>query len=107
MAKIESIELKDKEIILSTSISDEERGLLNDTKEIIILPEVFDESLTTGKLGNSNRVMLPKKILKRHNIELKGKVPARVFDLGNKKLLLIKLEEKKIGIPEFKEDEEK
>jgi len=103
MANIRSINMKNNEIILNVLVSEDEYGLLNDTKDMVIVPEKFDESLTTGKLGNSNRIMLPKKILKKHKIELKGKVPARIFDLNGKKFLLIKLDEKMIGVPEFEE----
>jgi len=76
---------------------------LKASRNVLILPEEFDEFLTTGKLGNSNRIMLPKKVLKKHAIELKGKVPAKIFDVNGRKFLLIKLEEIKIGIPKFKE----
>jgi len=41
--------------------------------------------------------------LKKHRIELRGKVPASIFEFNNKKFLLIKLDEKKVGIPEFKD----
>lgn len=103
MAIIRSINMEKGEIILNLTISEEEYSLTENMKEMIIVPENFDESLTTGKLGNSNRIMLPKKILKKHDIELRGKAPAKIFEMGGKKFLLIKLEEKRIGIPEFKE----
>ncbi len=105
MAKIESIEMKNSKIFLNASITEEEYKLLNQCKNAIIISEEFDENLTTGKLGNSNRIMLPKKILKKHKIELKGKVPAKIFDVEGKILLLIKLDEKITGVPEFKEED--
>ena len=95
--------MENGEIVLNLSITDEEYKLISGAKEVIIASNDFDESLTTGKLGNSNRIMLPKKILKKHNIELRGKVPASIFESEGKKFLLIKLEEKKIGVPEFEE----
>ncbi len=103
MASIRSINMKDYEIIMKAVISEEEQKLLKEMRNILILPEEFDESLTTGKLGNSNRIMLPKKVLKKHSIELKGKVPAKIFAVNGRKFLLIKLEELKIGIPQFKD----
>lgn len=103
MASIRSITVKSDEILVNATLSEDEHRLLKSTKNIIILPEEFEEQLTTGKLGNSNRIMLPKKILKKHGIELKGKVPAKIFDLNGTKFLLIKLEEIKFGIPKFKE----
>ena len=110
MGKIESIYMKNGKSYLNILVSEEECNLVKEKcqfteigREVIVVPKDFDESLTTGKLGNSNRVMVPKKILKRHKIELKGKVPARFFDVEGKKMLLIKLDEKLIGVPKFKE----
>lgn len=108
MGKIESIQMKNGGIYLNIMVSEEECALIkekcpftNGGGEVMVVPEDFDESLTTGKLGNSNRIMVPKKILKRQKIELKGKVPAAFFNVGGKKMLLIKLGEKIIGVPEF------
>ena len=103
MALIRSVNMENGEIILSLSITDEEYKLISNNKEVIVTSNKFGENLTTGKLGNSNRIMLPKKILKKHDIELRGKVPASIFESKGKKFLIIKLEEKKIGVPEFKE----
>ncbi|MCK4634365.1 MAG: hypothetical protein KAT37_00650 [Candidatus Aenigmarchaeota archaeon] len=103
MATIESINRVRDNIYVTSSISEKENKTIKFHKNVLILPEEFEDSLTTGKLGNSNRIMLPKKILKRHDIELHGKVPARIFGIGNKKFLLIKLDEKKVGVPQFKE----
>ena len=67
--------------------------------------ESLNEKLTTGKLGNSNRIMLPNKILKKYGIKkLSKKVPSKIFEYNGNKLLVIKLEESKIGIPVFEED---
>lgn len=104
MAKVDSIEMNDDDkIFLRLLITREEYKLIQNYKNVIVISEDFNEKLTTGKLGNSNRVMLPKKILKMHKVKLTGKVPARIFELEGKKLLLIKLEEKITGVPEFGE----
>ena len=103
MALIRSVNIEDGEIILNLSITEEEYKLISGLKEVILVSEEFEDELTTGRLGNSNRIMLPKKILKKHEVELKGKVPAKIFEVENKKFLLVKLEERKEGIPEFRE----
>ena len=103
MALIRSVNIEDGEIILNLSITEEEYKLISGLKEVILVSEEFEDELTTGRLGNSNRIMLPKKILKKHEVELKGKVPAKIFEVGNKKFLLVKLEERKEGVPEFRE----
>ena len=101
MANIESVNVKDDKIILNLNISKKEYELLKQTTKNLALlstdPVILEERLTTGKLGNSNRIMLPKKILKKHKIlELQKKVEAKVFEKDKIKLLLIKIEESKI-----------
>lgn len=103
MALIRSVNIEDGEIILNLSITEEEYKLISGLKEVILVSEEFEDKLTTGRLGNSNRIMVPKKMLKKHEVELKGKVPAKIFEVGNKKFLLVKLEERKEGVPEFRE----
>ena len=106
MASILSVDVKENKILLNLKISRKEYETLDSaTKDILIVPtETFSENLTTGKLGHSNRVMLPKKILKKYGIRtLPKKVPAKIFDLINNKFLIVKLVEKKIGVPRFGE----
>lgn len=105
MAKIKSLERKNDSIILTLSASREESKLVEGEGEIIILPEELGESLTMGKLGNSNRIMFPKKLQKKHDIELKKKVPADIFEVNNKKFLLVKLEEENPEVPQFQEED--
>ncbi len=109
MASIQSINMEDNDITLNLKISKKEYELLKQTtKNLILLPtdsNILSECLTTGKLGNSNRIMFPKKILDKHNIpQLQKKVEAKVFEMDNDKFLLIKIEESKTGIPTFKDD---
>ncbi|HDN83272.1 MAG TPA: hypothetical protein ENG50_02785 [Candidatus Altiarchaeales archaeon] len=97
MATLKSAEIKDNEIILKLKISQEEYKLVGAHSEFIILPsedEALSELLTTGKLGNGNRIMIPNRLLKKYEIKkLKKKVPAKVFKINEAKYLLIKLED--------------
>lgn len=109
MARIKSMDMRSGKIELTLSISNDEYKILRqNTSSLIILPSGNDSlpySLTTGKLGNSNRVMLPKKILESFNIfELNKKVPSNIFQVGGESFMLIKIDGSKIGIPKFKEE---
>ncbi len=103
MAVIKTISMDMDEIFVIASVSEQENEMIKCSNKILIFPNKFDESLTTGKLGNSNRIMLPKKILKKHEIELRGKVPARLFECDGNKYLLVKLEERIDGVPYFED----
>lgn len=103
MAVIRSINMESNEIMLTAEISKQESMMLKGTKDIIMIPEEFNEELTAGKLGNSNRIMISKKILKEYAVELKGKVPAKTFAIGGRKYILIKIDEEMDGVPKFKE----
>ena len=95
-------------ISVNLSVSREEYDILKeDTSSLAILPvKTLAETLTTGTIGNSNRIMMPNKVLKEHDIQkLKKNVPARIFEVGRRKILLIMLEEKLKGVPEFGEEE--
>lgn len=107
MAEIKSIDVQDDAIELKLSISKEEYKLLNHhTNDIAVIPygkESLTRELTTGKLGNSNRVMLPKKFLEAYNIrELDKKVPSNIFALNGDSFLMIKIKKSEIGIPKFR-----
>jgi hypothetical protein len=108
MAQIKSINIKEEnEIIAILSMTKNEYKMLEDmTKNLILLPtELLENRLTTGTLGNSNRIMLPNKILNKHNVtDLLKKVPAKIFKLRDDIYLLIKLQESKLGIPVFSDD---
>lgn len=114
MAEIRSIDVKRSEVVVNLKISRPEYDLIgNNTSNLLLLPGTppfLDGTLTTGKLGNSNRIMMPKKILERFGIKnLEKKVPARVFSLNDEIFLLIRLQRSTLGIPVFKDhkDEEK
>ncbi|RLJ07699.1 MAG: hypothetical protein DRP16_02970 [Candidatus Aenigmatarchaeota archaeon] len=104
MAEIRSIDLKNNEIIVSLRVSKEEYALLHQkTDDILIIPagiKDLNQTLTTGKLGNSNRLMLPKKVLEKNNIpELDKKVKSKIFLLDGNAYLLVKLKEVLPKIP--------
>lgn len=109
MARIQSIDMKNEGILVTLKISEQEYEFLKPkSREFLIIPtdeDALDETLTTGKLGNSNRIMLPNKILKKYGIKkLLKKASSKIFDYDGDKLLVIKLEESKVGVPVFKED---
>ena len=100
MSEINSIKFKEDGIFLTLNITKEEYEFLQQTtSDIIIVPADFKSMnglLTTGKLGNSNRLMLPKKIL--DTLEVKAmdkKVPGRLFKLEGSVYLLARLYENK------------
>ena len=108
MSHVNSINVRKGEIRVNLTISKNEYDLIgNNTKNLLILPanmEFLNRQLTTGKLGNSNRIMLPKKILDKFEItNLEKKIPARAFEIDDDVFLLIRLKRSTIGIPVFKE----
>ena len=108
MADIQNINMRTGDIIVELRISNEEYELLKlKNRNLLLVPtdsEVLNIALTTGKLGNSNRIMLPKRVLEEHRIaHLRKKVPAKVFEVDGDKYLVIQLVKSKVGIPEFEE----
>jgi hypothetical protein len=99
----------DHEISVSLRISSSEYELLKNSRyNLVLLPSdsgVLNNVLTTGKLGNSNRIMIPKKMLEREKASMEKKVPSRVFRINGSVFLLIKLSEAGTGIPIFEEVE--
>jgi hypothetical protein len=109
MADIRNIDMEGGEIFVSLRISKDEYTLLGQkTENLMIVPSAKDSmtyELTTGKLGNSNRIMIPKRMLNREGIDsMRKKVPCSVFRSNGDTYLLIKLSESRQGIPEFEED---
>lgn len=106
MAEIKSINIEPDGISLNLRISESEYSLLNSPRrDILLLPtdsSALSELLTTGKLGNGNRIMLPNKIMKKYHVKkLHKKVPAGIFEIDGGRFLLIKLEEHRPGVPTF------
>ena len=110
MAELKSIDVHNKEIEITLSISrNEYKALKHHTTDLLVLPcggGMLLHHLTTGKLGNSNRIMLPKKVLAKFKINmLDKKVPSNIFILDDDAYLLIKLKKSELGVPKFKEEE--
>ena len=103
MAEIETIRRNSEDIFVVCNVTEQEAKIIGSSKNVLVLPKEFKEVLTTGKLGNSNRIMMPKKILRKYEINMKGRVSAQIFEIKNKKFLLIEMDEKKLGIPNFRE----
>jgi hypothetical protein len=107
MADIQSIDMSNHEIVVNLKITNSEYELLKNSRyNLVLLPssyEVLDRHLTTGKLGNSNRIMVPKKMLEKDKVKLDKKVPAKIFKINGNAFLLIMLNKSGTGIPVFEE----
>lgn len=106
MADVSSIDIKKDGISLTLGISKEEYEFLKQsTSDLMVVPissKFMSQLLTTGKLGNSNRLMLPKKILDKLDVKMMDrKVSGRIFRLNGSVYLLTRLHGKKNGIPVF------
>jgi hypothetical protein len=106
MAEISSIDMKADAIMLSLRISKEEYEFLKQhTTDLMVVPngpKFMNHLLTTGKLGNSNRLMLPKKALDRLDVQtMDKKVPGRLFRLEGNVYLITRLHGKRNGVPAF------
>jgi hypothetical protein len=106
MAEIKSVDMNGNQIQLKIAVSLEEYSLLRDhTSDILVLPagrDTMPSSLTTGKLGNSNRIMLPKKIMEAFRVSsLDKKAPMNIFTINDNAYLLIRIKKSEFGIPQF------
>jgi hypothetical protein len=106
MAEIKSINMQADGISVSLKITEEEYSLLKSPKgDMLLLPadsQTLEESLTTGRLGNGNRIMLPNKVMSKYHVKkLHKKVPAKIFEVSGGRFLLIKLEDNRPGVPSF------
>ena len=109
MAGIKSIDMHNGTIDIMLSINrDEYKVLKHHMANLVILPcgkNALNNYLTTGKLGNSNRIMLPKKMLERFEIgKVEKKVPSSIFYIDGDAFLLIKIKKSELGVPKFEED---
>jgi hypothetical protein len=94
MASVESIDFKNNKTLLTLKVSREEYKSFNGEKDMLVFPVAsLDTTLVTGTLGNSNRIMLPNKVLRKNDIEsLSKRVPSKVVKIKNGKYLIIQLE---------------
>ena len=109
MADIESININDNVISLKVKITKDEYNLLGtNTKDLLILPansSSLRQRLTTGKLGNSNRIMVPKKFLEKNNIKILPKtVSAGIFEIDDGVFLVTMIKSKGHEIPSFEDE---
>jgi 5-formaminoimidazole-4-carboxamide-1-beta-D-ribofuranosyl 5'-monophosphate synthetase len=109
MAEIKNIGMNKNSIEVRLAINNEEyRVLKHHMSDVIVVPagkEALTKELTTGKLGNSNRIMVPKKLLEYFGVDkLDKKVASNVYKINGDAYLLIKIRKSRIGIPKFKED---
>jgi len=109
MAKLKGIELEDDHFLVSFHISKKEYELFrHGNKHFLLVPlNGMYNQLTIGTLGNSYRLMLPKKFLKEHEIaenELPKKADAGVFSIGGEKYLTVKIIPSAIEKPKFNGD---
>ncbi len=105
MARLKHIDMDGNRITLVLEISHIEYKLIGSKEEMLVVPKddsFLSEELTTGKIGNGNRIMVPNKLLKSYEFKLPKKVPARIFDAQDEKYLLIRLKKSSL-IPEFEE----
>ncbi len=108
MAKIQSISVENKEMVVRLKLSADEYDELKSGSKYVSLIPIRDgrlgDALTVGKLGHSYRVMLPKKFLSKHNIpedKLPKSAPADVFKIGNEKYVVIQFAGKTSGHSTF------
>ncbi len=109
MAELRNVDIQGSDIIVNMRITRDEYNLLGQrTGDIALIPagdRELDHTLTSGKLGNSNRIMLPKKLLNMEGIvHLEKKLASRFFRVNGSVYLLIRLRESDVGIPMFMEE---
>lgn len=106
MSLLRKIELEKDDVLITLKLTKKEyENITPNVREFVVLPaKGFDRDLVTGRIGNGNRIMLPNKLLQNHNINvLKKNVQSKIIDLGDKKILIIELENKRTGVPVFEE----
>lgn len=107
MALIRKVEFEGSDILLHLKILKEEYTLLKEGKHLLLIPvdpNSLDEELTTGALGTSSRVMLPKRMLERHGVaELPKKAHSKFFNVDGRKFLVVDLSVSQPGVPKFLE----
>lgn len=108
MAVVKSLIVND-DILMILKLTGDERKRLAGSRYVLVFPAdgELPETLTVGKLGNSNRVMVPKKLMKKYGISsLPRKAPAGLFESGGEKFLVVRLQESG-RVPKFAEKEER
>lgn len=106
MAELKSIDMDAGKISVRLAITAEEYGIIRGHNgDFIVLPcgkGSHTHELTTGKLGHSNRIMVPKKMMKRFKVPgMNKKVPAGLFRVHDDTYLLVKINKSEIGLPKL------
>jgi len=96
MSEMSSIKFKEDGIYLTLKISKEEYELLgNETADILVVPagvKSMNKVLTTGKLGNSTRLMLPKKAMDTLGLKVPDKkVLGKLFRIKEGVYIVVRL----------------
>ncbi len=111
MAQLKKVDIKGNSHYAEFKLSNEEFSSLQNVKNVLIVPlhpKSFNEELTTGKLGTSFRIMLPKRTLERYNItELPKKALSKFFKIGKQNFLISCLNKSPLNIPRFMEERKK
>ena len=108
MAKLRGIELDDGTYTVSFRVSKKEYEMFKrgDSHFLLVPLTGFRDKLTIGTLGNSYRIMLPKKFLKENKIpeeDLPRKADAGVFSIGEERFLAVRIGESSMKSPVFED----
>ena len=108
MARILNVDLSMGRKLLQVELTDLEYELISpQTGNLLLLPTDaahMPEKLSTGDLGNSNRIMVPHGLLRRYDVPpLRefGKVPGAIFKTSIGTYLLADLTSHRAGVPKF------
>lgn len=109
MSILRKVELGDDILVTLKMTKKEYDAIGPDVHDLLVFPaNGFNRILTTGTLGNGNRIMVPGKYLKNNNIHsLKKNVRSSIANLGDRKFLIIELVRKGSGVPVFGEGYDK
>jgi len=108
MTRILNVDLSMGRKVVQLELSDAEYELIApQTDNLLLLPTDLvhmPEKLSTGDLGNSNRIMVPHGLLRRYDVpplrEL-GKVRGAIFKTAMGTYLLADLTSHRAGVPRF------
>ncbi len=110
MARLISHKKKNEEIEVTLKVSKIQYEILKEAEDdLLILPacnDCMEFQLTTGKIGNGNRIMMPNKILQRNEIKiLLKKLPSRIHHIDGRKVLMCIMADEQPGVPNFGEQD--
>lgn len=109
MANLQTVAFKGNKILVTLELNQEEYGVVSPrSRNFVLVPTAeMPDKLVTGKLGNSNRIMMPNKVLKRYGIPAMPKhVRSTIIRANGGIWLVVDLEKQRAGIPEFEQVQE-